>query len=233
MGMDDLAPFDPQKKIIEYLLDDGSANPLINMNLTAFANETASESPAPGGGSISAYVGALGASLAAMVANLSSHKRGWDDRWEEFSEWSERAQVQKDTLLKLVDEDTNSFNAIMSAFRLPKGTDEEKKARSEAIQAATKYAIETPIKTMEEALATFETIKAMAEIGNPNSVTDAGVGALCARAAVHGAYLNAKVNCGSMKDKTYVKSVLAKANKMLKEADKLEKEVMKIVEGKI
>ena len=233
MGMDDLAPFDPQKKIIEFQLDDGSSTPLINMNLTAFANETASESPAPGGGSISAYVGSLGASLAAMVANLSSHKRGWDDRWEEFSVWAEKAQQQKDTLLKLVDEDTNSFNAIMSAFRLPKGTAEEKKARSEAIQAATKYAIETPIKTMEEALATFETIKAMAEIGNPNSVTDAGVGALCARAAVHGAYLNAKVNCGSMKDKTYVKSVLAKATKMLKEADKLEKEVMKIVESKI
>lgn len=233
MGMDDLTPFDPKKKIIEYLLEDATSAPLINMDLTAFANETASESPAPGGGSIAAYVGSLGASLATMVANLSAHKRGWDDRWEEFSAWAEKGQYYKENLLKLVDEDTNAFNGIMAAFRLPKGTDDEKVARSQAIQNATKFAIDTPFRTMELALESFEVIKAMAEIGNPNSVTDAGVGALCARAAVHGAYLNVKINCSDMKDKDYVKDILAKAAKIRKEADKLEKEVMRIVESKM
>ena len=233
MGMDDLAPFEPRKKIIEYLLEDNFSAPLIKMNLSAFADETASESPAPGGGSVAAYVGALGVSLATMVANLSSHKRGWDDRWEEFSDWAEKGQKIKEELVKLVDEDTNAFNAIMSAFRLPKGNDEEKAARSQAIQDATKFAIETPLKTMEVSLNSFEIVKAMADIGNPNSVTDAGVGALCARAAVHGAFLNVKINCGDFKDKKYVKEILAKATKMTKEADKLEKEVMKIVNSKM
>ena len=182
---------------------------------------------------MAAYVGALGVSLATMVANLSSHKRGWDDRWEEFSDWAEKGQKIKEELVKLVDEDTNAFNAIMSAFRLPKGNDEEKAARSQAIQDATKFAIETPLKTMEVSLNSFEIVKAMADIGNPNSVTDAGVGALCARAAVHGAFLNVKINCGDFKDKKYVKEILAKATKMTKEADKLEKEVMKIVNSKM
>ena len=233
MGMDDLSPFEPRKKIIEYLLEDNLSAPLIKMNLSRFADETASESPAPGGGSVAAYVGALGVSLATMVANLSSHKRGWDDRWEEFSEWAEKGQKIKEELVKLVDEDTNAFNAIMAAFRLPKGTEEEKVARSQAIQDATKFAIETPLKTMEVSLDSFEIVKAMADIGNPNSVTDAGVGALCARAAVHGAFLNVKINCGDYKDKKYVKDILAKATKMTKAADKLEKEVMKIVNSKM
>lgn len=233
MGLDDLTPFEPRKKIIEYLLEDNLSSPLIKMNLSDFADETASESPAPGGGSVAAYLGALGVSLATMVANLSAHKRGWDDRWEEFSNWADKGQKIKDDLVKLVDEDTNSFNAIMAAFRQPKGTEEEKAIRSQAIQDATQYAIETPLKTMEVALESFEIIKAMADVGNPNSVTDAGVGALCARAAVHGAFLNVKINCGDFKDKKYVKDILAKATKMTKEADKLEKEVMKMVHSKM
>jgi len=203
------------------------------MNLRDFANETASESPAPGGGSISAYVGSLGISLAAMVANLSSHRRVWDDRWEEFSDWADRAQLQKDTLLKLVDEDTNSFNAIIEAIRLPKGTDAEKANRSKAIQDATRYAIEVPFKVMEQSLASFEIIKKMAEVGNPNSVTDAGVGALCARAAIHGAFLNVKINATGLKDKKYVSKVLKNGKQILTKADKLEKEILKIVNSKI
>ena len=203
------------------------------MNLREFANETASESPAPGGGSISAYVGSLGISLAAMVANLSSHKRGWDDRWEEFSDWAEQAQLLKDQLLRLVDEDTNSFNAIMDAIRLPKGTAAEKTTRSQAIQDSTRYAIEVPLKVMETSMQTYPIIKAMAEVGNPNSVTDAGVGALCVRAAVHGAFLNVKINTGGLKDKKFVTDVLKKGKQMIQKADKLEKEIMKIVNSKI
>lgn len=233
LGLDELTPFDPKKKIIEYQLEGDDATPLLNMNLREFANETASESPAPGGGSISAYVGSLGISLATMVANLSSHKRGWDDRWEEFGEWAERGQAIKDALLKMVDEDTNSFNAIMAAFRLPKGTPEEKKARSQAIQAATKYAIEIPFKVMELSIASFEVIKAMAEIGNPNSVTDAGVGGLCARAAVHGAFMNVKINSGDLKDKDFVNEVLSKGEALAKQADALEAEIQELVNAKI
>ena len=233
MGLDELTPFDSRKKIIEYQLENLESAHLLNMNLREFANETASESPAPGGGSISAYVGSLGISLAAMVANLSSHRRVWDDRWEEFSDWAERAQLQKDTLLKLVDEDTNSFNAIIEAIRLPKGTNSEKEIRSKAIEDATRYAIEVPFKVMEQSLASFEIIKKMAEIGNPNSVTDAGVGALCARAAIHGAFLNVKINATGLKDKKYVSKVLKDGAKFLTKADKLEKDILKIVNNKI
>lgn len=233
LGLDELGPFDPAKKIIEYQMEEENANPLIKMSLTDFANETASESPAPGGGSISAYVGSLGISLATMVANLSSHKRGWDARWEEFSEWAEQGQILKDRLLKLVDEDTASFNSIMDAFRLPKGTSDEKKTRKEAIQQATKYAIEVPLKVMEESLTSFEIIHQMAEIGNPNSVTDAGVGALCARAAVHGAFLNVQINTGSLEDKKYVNKVLREGKRMIKKADQLEKKIMTLVNKKM
>jgi glutamate formiminotransferase / formiminotetrahydrofolate cyclodeaminase len=233
MGLDELAPFDPQKKIIEYLLDDAAKSPLVNMNLRAFADETASESPAPGGGSIAAYVGALGVSLATMVANLSSHKRGWDERWAEFSAWAAVGQAQKDRLLRLVDEDTHAFNAIMAAFGLPKGSDTEKTARKNAIEAATKHAIEVPFEVMQISLKTFEIIAAMAKDGNPNSVTDAGVGALCARAAVHGAFLNVKINTGGLNDKAFVADILAKADKMITEADALEKEIMAVVHSRI
>lgn len=234
LGLDDLAPFDPNERIIEYKMrQEDTSRKLVDMSLTAFADETASESPAPGGGSISAYVGALGASLATMVANLSSHKRGWDDRWEEFSVWAEKGQAIKDELLHLVDEDTASFNAIMAAFGLPKGTDAEKAARSKAIQAATKYAIQVPFRVMEVSRSSFELIKAMAETGNPNSVTDAGVGALCARTAVMGAHLNVKINASGLKDKAFLEELLAKSQKLEKEAIEMEQEILKIVEGKI
>jgi glutamate formiminotransferase/formiminotetrahydrofolate cyclodeaminase len=233
MGMDDLAPFDASKKIIEYSLADANDTPLLNMDLKAFANETASESMVPGGGSISAYVATLGISLGTMVANLSSHKRGWDDRWEEFSNWAAKGQSLKNQLLVMVDEDTNSFNKIILAMRLPKGTNAEKAARSEAIQAATKYAIEVPFKVMELSLATFEVLKAMVEEGNPNSVTDAGVGALCVRAAIRGAFMNVKVNAGDLKDKDFVNDIIAKGEVIEKKAAALEAEIMELVSSKI
>ncbi|MFK8100899.1 MAG: glutamate formimidoyltransferase [Saprospiraceae bacterium] len=233
LGLDELAPFDPSKKIIEYQLTSANTAPLLNMDLRAFANETASESPAPGGGSIAAYVGALGVSLATMVANLSSHKRGWDERWEEFSEWAQKGQENKDALLKLVDEDTHSFNAIMEASRLPKTTPAEAELRHQAIQDATRYAIEVPFTVMKLSLASFEIIQEMAQIGNPNSVTDAGVGALCARTAVHGAFLNVKINSADLEDKKYVTKMLREGKKMISKANKLEKEILKIVHGKL
>jgi glutamate formiminotransferase / formiminotetrahydrofolate cyclodeaminase len=233
LGLDELSPFDPKKKIIEYQLESQNATPLLNMDLKAFANETASESPAPGGGSIAAYVGALGISLATMVANLSSHKKGWDERWEEFSAYAEKGQQLKDALLLSVDEDTNAFNAIMAAFGLPKGNDAEKKARTAAIQAATKKAIEVPFKVMELCYATFDIIEAMAKEGNPNSITDAGVGALCARAAVHGAFLNVKINASGLKDAEFVNSVLAKGNEIITLTDEREKAILEVVHSKI
>lgn len=233
MGMDELGPFDPNKKIIEYQLRDASSAPLINMDLRAFANETAKDCPAPGGGSISAYVGALGASLGTMVANLSAGKRGWDDRWEEFSGWAEKGQKLKDELLRLVDEDTNAFNQIIASFRLPKGTAEEKAARSKAIQDATQYAIETPLRTMEVAFDVFELAEAMVKEGNPNSVTDAGVGALCARAAIHGAWMNVKINVGSLKDKALVAEFLQKAKNIADKTDEMEIKIRELVEGKM
>ena len=233
MGLDELAPFDPKKRIIEYMLQDDSTAPLVNMSLSAFADETASESMAPGGGSIAAYVGALGVSLGTMVANLSSHKKGWDERWAEFGNWAEKGQELKTVLLKMVDEDTNSFNAIIDAMRLPKATDEEKAARALAIEHATKYAVEVPLKVMQLSLQTFEIIEAMAKIGNPNSVTDAGVGALCARAAVLGAFLNVKVNLGGIKDENFVKESLEKAEIIVNKANELEKSVMEIVHSKL
>lgn len=236
LGLDDLKPFNPREKIIEFVLEDKratKARKLIDMSCAAFADETASESPAPGGGSISAYMGALGASLATMVANLSSHKPGWDERWEEFSDWAEKGQKIKDELLALVDEDTNAFNKIMNAFGLPKNSDQEKAIRTQAIQEATRYAIEVPYKTMEKALASFEIIKAMAEVGNPNSVTDAGVGALCARSAVMGAFLNVKINACGLKDKDFVADIISKGEEILKKAIAEEESVLKIVQENI
>lgn len=234
MGLDDLKPFDPDEKIIEYVLaKEGKTSMLIDMTCREFADETASESPAPGGGSISAYLGALGAALATMVANLSSHKAGWDDRWQEFSEWAVRGQQIKDDLLQLVDEDTNSFNRVMDAFGLPKTTDDEKAARSAAIQDATKYATEIPFRTMQRSFDAFEIIKAMASDGNPNSVSDAGVGALCARSAVMGAYLNVKINAAGLKDRSYADEILAKGGEIERRAIELETEIMSIVNAKI
>lgn len=233
LGLDELAPFKPEERIIEYLLRNPADSKLVSMKLTDFADETASESPAPGGGSISAYVGALGASLATMVANLSSHKVGWDDRWEEFSAWAEKGEIIKSTLVKLVDEDTRAFNKIMTAFALPKSTDEEKEARTVAIQEATKYAIDVPFKVMETAYDSLGVIKAMAETGNPNSVSDAGVGALCARTAVMGAFMNVRINATGYDDKTYVDSIVAKGKEIEKEAMAIEAEIVSIVNKKI
>jgi glutamate formiminotransferase / formiminotetrahydrofolate cyclodeaminase len=233
LGLDDLKPFNPKEKIIEFLLEDTIEKRLIDMTCKGFANETASESPAPGGGSVSAYVGALGVSLGTMVANLSSHKAGWDDRWEEFSDWAEKGQKIKDELLFLVDEDTRSFNRLMDVFGLPKDNEEEKKIRTEAIQTATKYAIEVPFKTMKKSMEVFDIIKAMVESGNPNSVTDAGVGALCARSAVIGAYLNVRVNASSIKDKAYVEDILGKGSEMVAKANAREEEILELVNRKI
>jgi len=222
LGLDELAPFDPKKKIIEYLLEDPAHSRLIRMDLRSFANETASESVAPGGGSISAYVGALGVSLAAMAANISSHKRQWDDRWEEFSAWAEKAQALKDELLRLVDEDTIAFGGIIEAFRLPKSTDEEKAIRREAIQKATKVAIETPFHVMQVCDRTFEVIDAMVRKGNPNSMSDAGVGALCARAAIHGAFMNVMINLKGFKDAAFAETTVSKAKEIVARADEWE-----------
>lgn len=233
MGLDELGPFKPEERIIEYMLRNKADTKLVTMTLSDFADETASESPAPGGGSISAYVGALGVSLATMVANLSSHKKGWDDRWDEFSNWAEKGEVLKSELVRLVDADTKAFNQIMSAFGLPKSTDEEKAARSKAIQEATKFAIEIPFKVMQIAYASMEVIKAMADTGNPNSVSDAGVGALCARSAVMGAFMNVRINAAGYEDKAYVTNILNKGREIENNAIALEAEILKIVDGKI
>ena len=230
LGLDELSPFDPSKKVIEYLLEDKSSHPLVQKNLIDFANETASESPAPGGGSISAYVGALGISLGTMVANLSSHKVGWDDKVDYFSDIADEGQKLKDTLLDLVDADTHAFNKIMDAIRMPKASDEEKVARKAAMHAATVGAIEVPLKVMKVSLDSMNILKEMAENGNPNSVSDAGVGALCARTAVEGAALNVKINCSGFDDKAYVADALAQADNMLQEAKKTEREIIAVVE---
>lgn len=226
MGLDDLKPFNPKEKVIEYLIEDDSKKKLVDMTCTGFANETASESPAPGGGSISAYMGALGASLATMVANLSSHKPGWDDRWEEFSQVAEKGQKLKDELLDLVDEDTNAFNKIMEALQMPKKTDAEKAARMEALELASQYATQVPFKTMNVAFKAFEVVEAMVKNGNPASVSDAGVGALCCRSAVMGAYLNVKINAAGLKDRAFADNIVAEGAKIEAEAIAKEAEIL-------
>ena len=233
MGLDELGPFNPQERIIEYMLANPAHSKLVNMTLTAFANETASESPAPGGGSISAYVAALGISLGTMVANLSSHKRGWDERWEEFSNWAQQGEQYKSELLRLVDADTAAFNKIMEAFALPKATPEEKAQRTQAIQAATKYAIEIPFKVMETAYNSMQVIKAMVQTGNPNSVTDAGVGALCARSAVIGAYMNVRINAAGYADKEFITDLITRGANIQTKAIALEAEIIGMVNEKI
>jgi glutamate formiminotransferase / formiminotetrahydrofolate cyclodeaminase len=233
LGLEELTPFKPGERIIEYLLKEKDEEKLVQMSLTDFADETASESPAPGGGTISAYIGALGISLATMVANLSSQKKGWDERWMEFSEWAEKGQRIKKQLLHLADEDTRAFNRIMDAFGLPKSTDAEKQDRIKAIESATRYAIEVPLSVMELSLESMNIIGAMAEQGNPNSVSDAGVGILCARSAVLGAYLNVRINAGGLKDEAFRMKVLKKAGDMRAEAEKMEKEILGKVEEKM
>jgi glutamate formiminotransferase/formiminotetrahydrofolate cyclodeaminase len=233
MGLDELAPFKPNERIIEYILHDSTSNKLVSMSLSDFADETASESPAPGGGSISAYVGALGISLGTMVANLSSHKKGWDAQWKFFGDWALKGQELKKEMLRLVDEDTAAFNKIMQAFAMPKSSDEEKKIRTEAIQNATKFAILTPYRVMQIALESMELMKEMVIKGNPNSVTDAAVGALCARTAVIGAFMNVRINAPGLSDKDFVNNIISQGHIIQEKAIALENEIISISNSKI
>lgn len=233
MGLDQLSPFDPKQKIIEYMIEDDSAKKIIDLTARGFAEETASESPAPGGGSISAYMGALGAALGAMVANLSAHKAAYDDRWEEFSDVAEIGQRLMDELLALVDEDTAAFNRIMAVFSMPKKTDAEKKARAEALEAATLYATQVPLKTMKKAYEVFDVVENMAADGNPASVTDAGVGALAARAAVRGAGLNVRINAAGLKDRVQAESLIAEAADLERLAEERESSILKMIQSKM
>ena len=236
MGLSTLKEFKPEEKVIEYMLEAEErkgVKKLVDMTCAAFAEETASESPAPGGGSISAYMGALAAALGTMVANLSSHKAGWDDRWEFFSDWAENGMSVMNELLALVDEDTAAFNKIMDVFAMPKNTPEEKAARAEAMQVATLYATEVPLRTMKAAYKVFGVVRAMATEGNPNSVSDAGVGALAARSAVMGACLNVKINAAGLKDREVAERFINEANEIQALAQQAEKEILDIVESKI
>lgn len=233
LGLDDLKPFNPKEKIIEYLLEDQDDKKLIDLTAAELSEETASESMAPGGGSISAYVGALGVSLGTMVANLSAHKPGWDDQWEVFSAWAQKGQAYKNKLLFLVDEDTRSFNKIIEAFRLPKASAEEKKIRLEAVENATKYATEIPLQVMQTAYDSMEVMQAMIKDGLANSLSDAAVGILCARTAVVGAYFNVRINAKDIKDKAYVEAILSKAKKIYDQTIEIEAKVMKVVDSKM
>lgn len=230
MGLDDLKPFDPKEKVIEYMIDSEDSAKLTALSVKGFADETARESPAPGGGSVSAYMGAMGAALGTMVANLSSHKAGWDERWEEFSAWAEEGMALEQELLALVDEDTEAFNRIMNAFGLPKASEEDKKLRSRAIQEATLFAAQVPLRTMKTAEKVFPLCRAMVEKGNPNSVSDAGVGALAARSAILGAGLNVKINASSLKDREQAAALIAEAEEIIRRAVKQEAEILEMVE---
>ncbi|MEI6139055.1 MAG: glutamate formimidoyltransferase [Mariniphaga sp.] len=232
LGLDELASFDPDKRIIEYLMM-GKGNKLVDSSLIDFTRETASDSPAPGGGSVAATVGALGAALGTMVANLTAHKRGYDDRWEEYSDWAEKGKAYYEELLKLVDQDTEAFNQIMEAFKLPKATPEEVKARKKAVQDATKNAIEIPFKVMQTTYQSMEVLESMVNIGNPNSVTDAGVGALCATAAVSGAYLNVLVNASGYSDKSAIRELLSEAETIERQVKEWCEKIQTIVRLKI
>lgn len=233
LGLNDLYEFKPGEKIIEFLLESGDENKLVSRSLSDFADETASESPAPGGGSISAYMGALGAALGTMVANLSSHKRGWDNRWEEFSDWAEKGKELQAELINLVDEDTNAFNALMAAFKLPSKSEKESKAKQEAVEKAAKKAILVPLKVMETSYKAFELVGAMAETGNPNSVSDAGVGAIAIRGAITGAYLNVKINLGNMRDISFKKDIMKKCEELVNKTTEKEKKILAIVNNSV
>ncbi|MEZ3519735.1 MAG: glutamate formimidoyltransferase [Muribaculaceae bacterium] len=233
MGLDELKPFDAKEKVIEYLVADDSTRKLIDLTARGLVEETASESPAPGGGSISAYMGALGAALGTMVANLTAHKAAYDDRWEEYSDIAEKGQALMERLLHLVDEDTAAFNRIMAVFAMPKSTEADKAARAEAMEAATLYATEVPLHTMEASFEVFGIVKAMAEFGNPNSVTDAGVGTLAARAAVRGAFLNVRINAAGLKDRAKAEALIARGAEIAAAAALEEDTILRIVESKI
>ena len=232
LGLDDLKPFNPKEKIIEYLLEDTSKK-LIDFTVKDFAEETAGESMAPGGGSISAYVGALGVSLGTMVANLSAHKAGWDDKWEFYSDWAEKGQAYKNKLLFLVDEDTNAFNKIIDGFRMPKGTSEEKNLRSQAIEDATKYATEIPFQVMETAYSSMEVMQAMLKDGLQSSLSDAAVGVLCAKTAVTGAYFNVRINAKDIKDRVFAEAIMKRAKTIYEKALAIENEVIAFIDSKM
>ena len=232
LGLNELGAFIPEERVIEYRLRDTGLARLVSMTLRGFTDETASESAAPGGGSVAALVGSLGAALGTMVANLSAHKRGWDERWEEFSRWAEAGQKIKDDLLRLVDEDTRAFDGVMTAIALPKTTDSEKTTRSAALAAANLGALKVPFEVMQTAYRSFEVIRAMAEQGNPASASDAGVGALCTRAAVRGAWLNVQINAGGIKDKTAIAQILSDGARLVEESARREAEILAIVEKK-
>jgi glutamate formiminotransferase / formiminotetrahydrofolate cyclodeaminase len=233
MGLNEIHPFKPEEKIIEYIMEEKSKSRLVDMNLKAFMDETASESPAPGGGSISAYMGALGIALGTMVANLSSHRKGWDDRWKMFSDWAEQGKVIQNELLRLVDEDTDAFSKLMETYALPRNTEEEKQLRNAALQVAKKSVVLVPLKVMETATSGFGLLREMVEEGNPNSLTDAGVGSLALRACIKGAYLNVKINVSDMEDKDFVKEVLIKGCDIDSKAKMEGEAIMKMVEEKI
>ena len=232
LGLDELSKFNPNERIIEYLIE-ANNNPLAKMTIEDFANETSSESPAPGGGSIAAYCGVLGSALATMVANLSAHKRGWDERWEFFSKWGEKGIMYQNKLLELVDKDTHAFNQIMNAYALPKDNNNQIALRNKEIQNATKNAINVPFEIMKTSFESIEVIMMMAEEGNPNSISDAGVAMYCARAAIMGAFLNVKINCKDLDDKKYVKKILSSCKKLINQTDVLEKNVIDIVNKKL
>lgn len=235
LGLDDLKPFDPAQKIIEYRLAAllPAAPKLVRRTVVGFTEETASESPAPGGGSVAASVGALGAALGTMVANLSAHKRGWDGRWQEFSDWAVRGKEIYEALLELVDRDTEAFNSVMAAHRLPKASESERKQRAQAVQEAARQAMEIPLEVMEKSLESMPLLMAMAESGNPASVSDAGVGALCVRAAIRGAYLNVKINASGLDDRTLATDLVARGKSLEEQAEKLEAEILAIVGEKL
>jgi len=232
LGLDELKPFNPQEKIIEYMLEDSNDKKLVDFDLSDFADETAGESMAPGGGSISAYVGTLGVALGTMVANLSGHKAGWDDRWEEFSEWAEKGQAYKNTLLHLVDEDTNAFNKIIDGFRMPKGSDEEKALRLEAIEAATKYATEVPFKVMETAYNSMEVAQTMLKDGMESSLSDSAVGILCAKTAVTGAYFNVRINAKDIKDRAFAEDIINRGEEIYQKTIKIEQDTIELFKSK-
>lgn len=233
MGLSELKPFNPEEKIIEYILKDKTKKRLVDLSLSEFAWETSSESPAPGGGSVSAAMGALGAALGTMVANLSSHKRGWDDRWEEFASWAERGVQMQKRLLELVDEDTEAYNAILDAFGLPKKSDEEKAARAAAVEAATLQASIVPLMVMKEAFKVFDLLKEMTEKGNPNSVTDGAVGVLAVRACIRGAFLNVRINVKGLKDRAMAEELISEAQIIDNDAARLEEEIIARVSSEL
>jgi glutamate formiminotransferase/formiminotetrahydrofolate cyclodeaminase len=234
MGLNDIHQFKPEEKIIEYVMAEKTKKKrLVALSIKDFMNETASETPAPGGGSVSAYIGALGIALGTMVANLSSHKRGWDESWKEFSDWAEKGKQIQNSLLQLVDDDTDAFNKIMEAYTLPKKTEEEKLLRNLAIQDATKIAIMVPFKVMEKAYSGFGLIKEMVEKGNPNSITDAGVGALAIRSCIRGAFLNVRINASGLKDEEFVNELLAAGEDLETKTIATEEEILNIINLKI